>query len=124
MQPTFQVLCNEEIISICSIADLCTKLFSHEENNVEHIDINVVLHSQEGLSPESAYVHQNNGLQTKCSNLSQDILDFLDKRILVYNEDAMSCDHEECVDILFQKDPDQEKLEQRVVLDEAYYLNP
>jgi hypothetical protein len=43
---------------------------------------------------------------------------------LVYNEDAISDNHEECLDILFENDPEHNKLEQRVVLDEVCYLNP
>lgn len=66
MQPTSKVLCNEEIISICSTVDLCTEAFPHEETE-EKIDIDVVLPSQEGLVLESAPIHQNDGLQTKFS---------------------------------------------------------
>ena len=43
---------------------------------------------------------------------------------MVYNEDAMSYDHEEYVDILFYKDPEHDKVEQGAALDEFFYLNP
>jgi hypothetical protein len=43
---------------------------------------------------------------------------------LVYNEDVISDNHEECLDILFENDLEHNKLEQRVVLDEVCYLNP
>lgn len=43
---------------------------------------------------------------------------------MVYNEDAMSDDHEECVDILFHKYPNHDKVEQGASLDEFCYLNP
>lgn len=124
MQPASQVLCNKEIIAIFSTAYLCTEVFSHEEKKVERSDIDASLHSQEGLLPESAFVHQNDGLQTKFSNFSQDILGFLEENILIYNEEAISDDHEECVDILFQKNPEHDKVEQGVDLDEVCYLNP
>ena len=59
------------------------------------------MHSQEVLLPESAYVHQIDGLQTEFSNFSQDMSGFLEEIILVYKEDVISNDHEECIDILF-----------------------
>ena len=43
---------------------------------------------------------------------------------MIYNEDSMSDGHEEYVDILFQKDPKHDKVEQGAALDEVCYLNP
>ena len=119
MQPASQSLCDQEINSIFSTADLCIEVIPHEETNLEQIDVDVVLHSQEGLLLEITFSHQNDGLQTEFRNLSQDLED----NILVYNKDAISDNHEECLDILFENDPEHNKLEKRVILDEACYLN-
>ena len=123
MQLASKFLCNEGIIPICSTVDLCTEVFSHEETK-EKSDIDVVLPSQLGLLPESAPIHQNDGLQIEFSQLSQDISGLLKDSIVVHNKDAMSDDHEEYVDILFQKDPEHDKVEQGEALDEVCYLNP
>jgi hypothetical protein len=64
MQPTSQSLCDQEINYIFSTVDLCIEVIPHEETNVEQIDVDVVLHSQEGLLLEIIFVHQNDGLQT------------------------------------------------------------
>lgn len=81
MQPSYKIL-YEEIISTCSIADLCTKAFSHEKT-IERVDTNVVLPSLEDLLPEN---YPNDGLQTEFNPLNQGISSFLGDNKVVYNE--------------------------------------
>lgn len=85
MQPTSQYLCDQNINPICSTIDLCTKVFTHEEIDVEQIDTDVVLCSQQGLLSENSSVHKNDGLQIEFSQLSRDISGLLEEKILVYS---------------------------------------
>ena len=43
---------------------------------------------------------------------------------MVYHEDATSDNHDECIYVLFEKDPEPDKLELRAVMNEAGHLNP